>query len=521
MNGYLSTKNVKMKNLFNTIVFTFLFMGISQAQKIDKSFFNEVNSFLKKTVSKGLVDYSQASSDASLVALIQKIETANLSGASDNTKKAFFINAYNLNVIHLVGKSYPTESPMDIAGFFDRKKINVAGQKLTLNKLEKDNLLKPYRDSRFHFVLVCGAVGCPPITNFAYTPDDLEVQLEMQTKIAMNNSSFLKVSGNKAEISQIFKWYVGDFGGNKNRVLEFINKYRNTPISKSASVSYYQYDWALNDTAKKKASAEGVKAANASRYVVSSTIRKGSFEVKIFNNLYSQKTGSNGDLRDRSSFFTTLVNVLYGLNNRFNIGFATRFRKVRNQSLPSSAFEVFGSDEIGTSRSGLTAFGPQIRYAPVPSWENFSIQSSFVFPIGSNLAGQNAPPYIDWSGATWNTQIFNDFPIGTNFSLFTELDVLLEDIGSFDNGHINRFSTPATLIFSYNPNSKTTIYTLGGFSPYWAADFDYFAQVGVGAKYQFTPKLELELLYTNFTNELLTDTGGQAATYNLGIRFNI
>ncbi len=494
---------------------------MSLAQKIDNSFFNEVNNFLEKSVSNGLVDYGQAASDLSLAALILKIENADLSEASDNTKKAFFINAYNLNVINLVGKSYPTGSPMDIAGFFDGKKIKVAGQKITLNRLEKDNLLKPYGDARFHFVLVCGAMDCPPITDFAYTPDRLDAQLEKQTKIAMNNPSFIRVNGNKAELSQIFKWYVDDFGGNKNSVLEIINKYRSTLISKSANVSYYQYDWALNDTARKKANIDGIKAANASRYVVSSTIRKGSTEVKIFNNLYSQKTGNNGNLSDRSSFFTTSVNVLYGLNNQFNIGFATRFRKVRNQSLPSSAFAVFGSDKIGSSRSGITAFGPQIRYAPLPSWENFSIQSSFVFPIGSDLAGSETQPYIDWSGATWNTQIFNDIPIGTNFSLFTEIDVLLEDIGSFDNGHVNRFSTPATLIVSYNPNSKTTIYTLGSFSPYWAADFDYFAQAGLGAKYQFTPKLELELLYTKFTNEFLSDTGGQAATYNLGLRFNI
>ena len=97
---------------------------------------------------------------------------------------------------------------------------------------------------------------------------------------------------------------------------------------------------------------------------------------------------------------------------------------------------------------------------------------------------------------------------------------MLEDIGGKDN-NINRFSTPVTAIFSYNPSSKITIYTLGGFSPYWQSEFDYFAQAGVGAKYQFTPNLELELLYTDFTNKFLSKTGGQAATYNLGLRFNL
>lgn len=273
---------------------------------------------------------------------------------------------------------------------------------------------------------------------------------------------------------------------------------------------------------KKKDNTKGLKAVKTIRYIVSSTVPRGSTEVRFFNNLYSEKKGNTGELTDRSSFFTTSLNVLYGLNDRLNIGFATRFRRVRNHSLPSSAFDVFGSDENGSSRSGVTAFGPHIRFAPVPKWENFSIQSTFVFAIGNDLSGRTTQqPYIDWSGATWHTQIFNDFPIGSYFSLFTEIDLLIEDIGLLGNGNSNRVSTPATLILSYNPNWKSTIYALSGFSPTLAADFDYFTQIGLGTKYQFTPNFELELLYTKFSNEFLAQIGGQAATYNLGIRFNI
>ena len=102
----------------------------------------------------------------------------------------------------------------------------------------------------------------------------------------------------------------------------------------------------------------------------------------------------------------------------------------------------FSSGSAGSSRQGITALGPQIRYAPVPKWSNFSIQSSFVFPIGSDLTGSDSQPFIDWDGATWNTQVFNDFPIGNSFSLFTEIDFLLEDIG-----HINRFFNPSNNYF--------------------------------------------------------------------------
>lgn len=511
-----------MKTLLNLLTLILVTSSLF-AQKIDQQFFQNTDAFLKANVNNGLVDYAKVKNDPTLKTLINTVENADLTGASDATKKAFYINAYNLHVINAAIAAYPIQSVQEIPGFFDRKKVKTANKVSTLNNLEKDNLLKPYKDGRLHFVLVCGALDCPPITSFAYLPEKLDMQLDQQTKKALDNPSFLKAKGTNLGLSQIFKWYPNDFGGSRINILAFINKHRTYAVPTTAKISYYDYDWTLNDT--NGATSNGQSGTNlgnnASRYIVSSTIPKGSAEIKIFNNLYTQKTGSQENLTDRSTFFTTTLTALYGLTDRFNIGINTRYRRVNNARLPSSALNVLSSLEEGSGRQGLTAFGPQIRYAPVEKWTNFSIQSSFVFPIGEDLAGSSTQPYIDWTGATWWTQFFNDFPIGNNFSLFTEVDFLIEDIGKSENGHINRVSTPATLIFSYNPNPKTTIYTLGGFSPYWQSNFDYFLQGGVGAKYQFTPKLELELLVTDFTNKFLRDTGGQASTFNIGFRFNL
>ncbi|MEM6320806.1 MAG: DUF547 domain-containing protein [Bacteroidota bacterium] len=514
-----------MKNLMNLLVATFFILSNLSAQDINQQFFDDTDAFLKAQVTNGLVNYTTVKGNEQLASLIKQVETANLGNVSSATRKAFYINAYNLHVINAAVEAYPIQSVQDIAGFFDRKKVKVAGESFTLTSFEKERLLKPYQDARLHFVLVCGALGCPPITDFAYTPDNLDAQLDQQTKLALDNPTFLKIEGNSLSLSQIFNWYTDDFGGNKKGIIDFINQYRTYTVPTTAKISYYPYDWTLNDASKGSAATTIDNTANGNntaRYIVSSTIPKGSFEFKIFNNLYTQKTGNSGNLTDRATFFTTTLSALYGLNNRLNVGINTRYRRVSNEKLPSSALDVFGSPSLeGNARQGLTAFGPQIRYAPVEKWTNFSIQSSFVFPIGEDLAGSATQPYIDWNGATWHTQFFNDFPIGSNFSLFTEVDVLLEDIGSAANGHLNRLSTPAILIFSYNPNRKTTLYTIGGFSPFWQSSFDYFLQGGVGAKYQFTPNLELELLVTDFTNKFLLDTGGQASTFNVGFRFNL
>lgn len=506
-----------MQKLIILLSLQFIFAVVVAATTIDQQFFTDTDALLKKHVVAGRVDYAQLKEDATLENLIERIEQADLTQLEPSTKKAFLINAYNLLVLHQASKAYPIESVQEIAGFFDRQKVTVAGKSYTLTQFEKKELLIPFKDARLHFVLNCAAISCPPITDFAYLPDSLDEQLDRQTQLALDDPTFLKVNGEQVELSQIFSWYVDDFGGNRSTIIAFINKYRTTKIEGSNKISHYNYDWTLNDIK----TSNNNSSNNAARYVVSSTIPKGSVEVKIFNNLYTQKTGGAENLTDRSSFLTTSLSFLYGLNNRLNVGFATRYRRVRNDRLPSSVLDVLGNSEAVSARHGVTAFGPQFRYAPFPQLQNFSIQSSFVFPIGTDLAGNATQPYIDWNGATWITQFFNDFTIGSNFSVFTEIDFWWEDIGSEANGNINRIATPATLIFSYFPNSKTTLYALGGYAPFWQTNFDYFAQAGLGFKYQFNPNLEIELLWTEFTNKFLLETSGQANTYNLGLRFNL
>ena len=532
----MMTKTTMYKAIKTTILILIISVAVF-GQNVDDQFFEDTDVFMKKYVKEGLVDYATLQGNMDILPLINTIENVDLSNTDEMTKKAFNINAYNLHVINLALNEYPLQSVQDIPGFFEKKKVKIAGKKYSLNSFEKENLLQTYSDPRLHFVLVCGAVDCPPITNFAYHPSKLEEQLEQQTRKALNDPTFIKADGNNTKLSQIFKWYKNDFGDGKNEVIQFINKYRESAISDNTS--YYSYDWTLNDTQLKKndstSNGLGVGAGNnASRYVVSSIIPNGSYEIKIFNNLYSQKTRSDRKLTDRSSFFTTTLTALYGLS-KVNVGINTRWRKVRNHLLPSSPFGVFGSDENGSSRSGLTGFGPMIRWAPVQKWDNFSIQSSYTFAIGDDLKGKNENPFIDWNGGVWNTQFFNDFPLGDNFSLFTEIDIIWEDLGKdiqsegiyFDN----KTSTPLTAILSYFPTPKITLYTLFGYAPSWALENesgesgltigDYFYQAGIGAKYQFKTNFEVELLYSDFTTKFLNDFEGQAATYNLGFRINI
>ncbi|MDE0598941.1 MAG: DUF547 domain-containing protein, partial [Dokdonia donghaensis] len=202
----------------------------------------------KEYIKNGRVDYAAVQSNPeSLDKLLAVAQTIKVSKTDAKTYQAFWINAYNLSVIKGVVAKYPVKQPLSIKGFFDKQKHAVGGSSITLNDIENKKLRAVFPDeARFHFVLVCAGLGCPPIINEAYIPSKLEAQLQRQTKLALNNPSFIRVKGKKVQISQIFEWYNGDFT-RSGSVLDFINKYRGTKLDIDSKLSYYPYDWTLND----------------------------------------------------------------------------------------------------------------------------------------------------------------------------------------------------------------------------------------------------------------------------------
>lgn len=212
-------------------------------------FFSAANSFLQRNVANGLVNYNGIKSDKTeLNALVQKIASADLSSTTDAEKQAFYINAYNILVIKQVIDNNLPKSPLDVSGFFEQTKHQVARKTLTLDQLEKTTLFGLKKDPRFHFVLVCAAKGCPPITNSAYLPETLDKQLTRQTQNAMNSNAFIKIDAKskKVLVSKIFEWYKNDFTTGGKSVLAFINQYRTTAIPDNYKLDYYEYDWSLN-----------------------------------------------------------------------------------------------------------------------------------------------------------------------------------------------------------------------------------------------------------------------------------
>lgn len=238
-----------VNQLFALIVFLSAITISTKAATLNE-FLPKADAFLKTYVKNGSVAYKAIHQNTTEIETLYKmIGEISLAGAVESDKKAFYINAYNLVVIYWVTKHYPLKSPLDDSGFFDKIKHKVAGEDMTLNSLEIKKLLLPYKDGRLHFALACAAKSCPPLASFAYSPSKLEVQLNERTTKAINDSEWIKVENSKKSValSKIFEWYKGDFIQNGKTQVDWVNQFRKEKIPVSYAVSYYEYNWNLNE----------------------------------------------------------------------------------------------------------------------------------------------------------------------------------------------------------------------------------------------------------------------------------
>lgn len=177
---------------------------------------------------------------------------------NDQEKKAFWINVYNSYFL-ILRKHKNIEKPK----IYVDKLINIAGQKMSLDDIEH-GILRKYRikkslgylpnwfapswikqwavdeiDFRIHFALNCGAISCPPIA--FYNSDRIEQQLETATFSFLESEVNINDQNKTAKTSQLFQWYIGDFGG-KSGIRHIIKKYLEKDIS-DYSISYTPYNY--------------------------------------------------------------------------------------------------------------------------------------------------------------------------------------------------------------------------------------------------------------------------------------
>lgn len=206
------------------------------------------DSLLQQYVSEnGQVNYKGLKANpAALVAYCQLLaDNPPQENWSRETQLAYWINAYNAFTMKLIVDNYPTASILrfDSGKTWDVKRIVLGGKKYSLNQIENEIIRPQFKEPRIHFAINCAAKSCPPLYNHAYTAANLDSTLEIRAKQFINHPDYNTLSANKAAVSKIFDWYGADFGDLK----KYLNRYAKTPVKATATVTFKEYDWNLNE----------------------------------------------------------------------------------------------------------------------------------------------------------------------------------------------------------------------------------------------------------------------------------
>lgn len=218
------------------------------------------DALLKKHVRPdGFVDYKSFVRDsAELNRYLRVLETAhpNDKNWTRQEQMAYWINAYNAYTVQLIVRNYPVSSIKDIKkgvafvnSVWDMKFIKIQGFTYDLNNIEH-NILRPvFKDARVHAAVNCASYSCPKLLNEAYTAARLEEQLETGMRNFVNDPLRNRITAEKAEISEIFKWFKGDFDRDGS-LRDFLNKYAAVKLTDKTDISHIDYDWRLNEVGK-------------------------------------------------------------------------------------------------------------------------------------------------------------------------------------------------------------------------------------------------------------------------------
>lgn len=243
-----------MKNIISILASSLILTGT--ATQAQDAWVDSYDSLLSKYVTSSGVKYeSWHANSADMKALdgvVNSIAKQSLSGKSKYEKLAFYLNAYNANILDKILNDYPTDGPggggmIGRNKFFKANNIKVAGKTTSFQALENETIRPEFNEPRIHFALNCASASCPPLSTTAFRAATLDATLESLTRSFLNGNprGVGSVSNGKVAISKIFDWYADDFESAAG-ALAFINSKRASKLPSGTKITFQDYSWKLN-----------------------------------------------------------------------------------------------------------------------------------------------------------------------------------------------------------------------------------------------------------------------------------
>lgn len=193
----------------------------------------------------------------SLQAYLDGLQEVAVSGLNRDEQLAYWINLYNAATIDLILDNYPVDSIRDIGegmfsqGPWDDELLRVEGEALTLNDVEHRIIRPIWQDARIHYVVNCASIGCPNLYPEPLTADNWRRVFEESAVDYITHPRGMRFEGNRLVLSEIYNWYVADFGDSLDGVVSHLEEYVDSGTAQRLrdfdGRVRYEYDWSLNE----------------------------------------------------------------------------------------------------------------------------------------------------------------------------------------------------------------------------------------------------------------------------------
>lgn len=206
-------------------------------------------------VSDGSVNYPNIAVDSRFRHYLDALNRLDPNAlATRDHRLVFWINAYNAFAIQGILEGYSPQTWWGQARYFVVQDYQVGGHRINLYDLEHQLLIPDFREPRIHFTIVCASQSCPKLRSQAFSPNQLDQQLDDSARQFINDPSRNRFDRAQkiAYLSKIFDWFTEDFVRHSGSLTNYVAQYVNDPdlarelTNDTYRVEFLEYDRNLN-----------------------------------------------------------------------------------------------------------------------------------------------------------------------------------------------------------------------------------------------------------------------------------
>ena len=127
----------------------------------------------------------------------------------------------------------------------------IEGETLSLDDIEHRILRPIWQDPRIHYAVNCASIGCPNLSNEAFTAQNTDVLLTQGAIAYINHPRGVSINNDELTLSSIYKWFKEDFGTDDRAIIQHLQTYAKpalkAQLGELSDIEGYEYDWSLNE----------------------------------------------------------------------------------------------------------------------------------------------------------------------------------------------------------------------------------------------------------------------------------